>query len=102
MKKIIPVILIITLLLPTYILLASSPNSNDVPSYYKKVLINSGDTLISISSDYNTSSMSNKDFVRYIKNFNGLKSNDIYYGNFIIIPIFDNDTYNVAKNTNFQ
>ncbi len=103
MKKIIFIILLIIFILPNYILLGSTKNSLQ-PTHYEKVLIKSGDSLYSISYTYNTSNMTDKEFVKYIKKFNGLKSNDIYYGNSIIIPMYDgvDNIYEYADSESFN
>ncbi len=55
---------------------------------YETVKIYEGDCLSLIAEQHNTSNMSNKEFVKYLKNFNNLKSDTIYYGNNILVPIF--------------
>ncbi len=56
---------------------------------YENVNIESGDCLSLIAQEYNTSNMSDKDFTKYLKTFNNLKTDTIYYGDSILVPIFE-------------
>ncbi len=67
---------------------SSISNSSTQIVRYENVYINSGDCLSTIAEEYNTSSMSTKEFTKYIKEFNNLKTDTIYYGNNILVPIY--------------
>lgn len=56
---------------------------------YETVSIEEGDCISVLAQKYNTSNMTTKQFTKYIKDFNNLKSDTIYYGNSILIPIFE-------------
>ncbi len=56
---------------------------------YENVNIENGDCLSQIAMDYNTSDMTTDEFINYLKTFNNLKSDTIYYGNSILIPIYE-------------
>ncbi len=55
---------------------------------YESVQINEGDCLSVIAESYNTTDMSTKEFTNHIKQFNNLKTDTIYYGNNILVPIY--------------
>lgn len=55
---------------------------------YENIEINDGDCLSVIAEKYNTSDLSTKEFTKYLKKFNNLKSDTIYYGDSILVPIF--------------
>lgn len=59
------------------------------PSSYESVQINNGDTLWDIAKEYNTCSLSTKDFVDEIKSVNGLTSDYIKDGNYILVPVYE-------------
>lgn len=56
--------------------------------YYEEILIQSGDTLWSLAEKYNAGSMSTKDYVEYIMEFNHMKSDFIKQGSHLVIPVF--------------
>ncbi len=56
---------------------------------YENVSIENGDCLSQIATEYNTSDMTTEEFINYLKTFNNLKSDTIYYGNNILIPIYE-------------
>ncbi len=60
--------------------------------YYKSVLIENGDTLWSIASEHKAPDMDTKAFVEEIRKMNGLNSNIITIGNYLIVPYYSNDS----------
>ncbi len=96
MNKIMSIVAIafFVVLVSTTVIFAQSLSENNVVSQkaiirYENVKIDEGDCLSVIAEENNTSELSTKDFTRYIKKFNNLKSDTIYYGDSILIPIFD-------------
>lgn len=96
MNKLISTIFVASfaVIISTTIIFASTesmlqPSSDKKIVKYENVSIHKGDCLSTIALEYNTSDMSTKDFVDYIKNFNNLKTDTIYYGNNILVPIFE-------------
>ncbi len=67
---------------------ATTVSSNKTIVRYENVYINEGDCLSVIAESYNTTELSTKEFTKYIKDFNNLKTDTIYYGNNILVPIF--------------
>ncbi|WP_058485482.1 cell division suppressor protein YneA [Defluviitalea phaphyphila] len=55
---------------------------------YKQVRIKKGDTLWDIAKEYKPENQSINQYINYIKEFNNMKSYDIYAGDNIIIPIY--------------
>lgn len=97
---IINIIVAITVILSTSAIFADTTNyKNNTQSIdttisksivrYETVSIQNGDCLSVIAEKHNTSNMSTSDFIDYIKTFNNLKSDTIYFGNSILIPIFE-------------
>lgn len=96
MKKIIFTIVIsfIIIISTTVIFAGSSPVynkevSNEKIVKYENVYIEEGDCISLIAEQYNTSSMSTSEFTKYLKKFNNLRNDKIYYGDNILIPIFE-------------
>lgn len=82
-------------ILSTTVLFASNitinmPKPTQQITRYESVYINKGDTLSNICEEHNTSSLSTYEFTKYVKIFNNMKSDTIYYGDKILIPIFNN------------
>jgi hypothetical protein len=56
--------------------------------------IQKGDTLWKIASDYMSEDYDNiNDYIEEIKNSNGLLTDEIHAGNYIIVPYYTNDSY---------
>lgn len=56
---------------------------------YEQVHISRGDTLWEIAKKYKPKNKSINKYVSYIKEFNHMKSNDIYAGDTLIIPVYN-------------
>jgi len=67
---------------------AESDGKAPMFKYYKSVLIDSGDTLWSIAAENKTSGMDTEDVVEEIKKMNGLRSDSITAGNYLIVPYY--------------
>lgn len=67
---------------------AESDGKAPMLKYYKSVLIDSGDTLWSIAAENKTSGMDTEDVVEEIKKMNGLRSDSITAGNYLIVPYY--------------
>lgn len=59
--------------------------------YYKSILIENGDTLWSIATEHKAPDMDTKSFVNEIKKMNGLSSDRITTGNYIVVPYYSNE-----------
>lgn len=85
-------IIIFIVIISTTVLFASSSSNSSKNELqivrYESVLINEGDCLSTICEKYNTSLMSTSAFTKYVKSFNNLKNDTIYYGDSILVPIF--------------
>ncbi len=94
MKKIMTIFVIVTflVLISTTVIFAQAFNINNIQHdniiRYESVEIKRGDCLSLIAHEYNTSTLSTKEFTKYLKKFNNLKTDTIYYGNNILVPIF--------------
>lgn len=96
MKKIIFTIVIsFIIIISTTVIFAGSLSaynkeiSSEKIVKYESVYIEEGDCISLIAEQYNTSSMSTSEFTKYLKKFNSLRNDKIYYGNNILIPIFE-------------
>ena len=56
---------------------------------YESIQIDKGDTLWSLAEEYRSDNISTNDFVKEIKDINGLSSDYINEGNYLIIPIYE-------------
>lgn len=61
--------------------------------YYKSIMISSGDTLWTIAQDYidREHYHSLPDYIREIKRLNGMKGDNINYGEHLIVPYYDTE-----------
>ncbi|MBQ7077763.1 MAG: LysM peptidoglycan-binding domain-containing protein [Lachnospiraceae bacterium] len=58
---------------------------------YSSVMVEEGDTLYSIARKYSTEYPGSTDaFIREVRTVNNLNSDNIYAGQYIIIPVFNN------------
>lgn len=56
---------------------------------YEKVVVNPGDTLWAIGTEYKPEGMDIRDYVNQIQRINGLSSSDIQVGQMLNLPYFD-------------
>lgn len=56
---------------------------------YEKVVVEPGDTLWAIGSEYKPEGMDIRDYVNQIQHINGLSSSDIQVGQLLNLPYFD-------------
>ena len=61
--------------------------------YYKSIMIDNGDTLWSIALENKIPDMDTKSFVEEIKSINGLRSDSITSGNYLIVPYYSSEFY---------
>lgn len=60
--------------------------------YYKSIVVNYGDTLWTIASEYKGAEYKSADeYIMEVKRMNGLKDDSITAGNYLIIPYFSNE-----------
>ncbi len=59
--------------------------------YYKSILIENGDTLWSIATEHKAPAMDTKALVEEIKKMNGLGSDHITTGNYLVVPYYSNE-----------
>jgi LysM domain. len=59
--------------------------------YYKSILIENGDTLWSIAMEHKAPDMDTKALVAEIKKMNGLSSDHITTGNYLVVPYYSNE-----------
>ena len=93
-------VILITLLISLGILLGSSMNAlasskADVSSYYKyytSVKIEEGDTLWSMADEYiGNFNLSKAEYIKEICQINDISKNEIYAGDYIVIPYYSNE-----------
>lgn len=70
---------------------AQTDNKETVFKYYKSILIESGDTLWSIASEYKSPDMDTTTFLEEIKRMNGLANDNIIMGNYLIVPYYSSE-----------
>ena len=70
---------------------AESDGKERMFKYYKSVLIDSGDTLWSIAVENKTPGTDTEDVVEEIKKINGLHSDGITSGNYLIVPYYSKE-----------
>lgn len=62
--------------------------------YYKSVQISAGDTLWGIAADYMTEEYSSvHDYIREVKDINGIQNDQITNGSSIVIPYYSEDLH---------
>ena len=66
---------------------------NDVPvyKYYKSIVIEEGDSLWSIANEYNYHTVDVHDYVKELKELNGLTSETIHAGQHLLITYYDTE-----------
>ncbi|MFV0504361.1 MAG: LysM peptidoglycan-binding domain-containing protein [Lachnospirales bacterium] len=62
--------------------------------YYKEVKVQVGDTFSKIAFENNTSNLNTYEFSAFLQEFNNYSSEDIYVGETIIVPIYE-DTHSL-------
>lgn len=75
--------------------LSNAKDNADAAShkYYKSLMISSGDTLWTIAQEYIDTDHydSLHDYINEIKRLNGMRGDDINYGEYLIVPYYDTD-----------
>ena len=61
--------------------------------YYKSIVIEKGDSLWSIAKQYNHESLNNHDYVKELKELNGLTSETIHAGQHLLITYYDTELH---------
>ena len=80
-----PVFLLVLFVVPERT--AAAGNASDSRYQISSVLIEEGDTLWSLASEYYTDEFSSvADYLIEIKRMNGISSDTLYAGNYILIP----------------
>ena len=83
---------IITIVILLSMLFASTPKitfaENESVRVYTSVMIEEGDTLWDIAVRYAVPGQNVSTFVSEIKDVNGLKTDRIYSGNYLIVPVY--------------
>lgn len=61
------------------------------PKYYKSIIVSKDDTLWSIAKEYMDQEYydSINDYIMEVRNMNSLSDDDIYYGEYLIIPYYN-------------
>ncbi|NLK21076.1 MAG: LysM peptidoglycan-binding domain-containing protein [Epulopiscium sp.] len=73
---------------------SSTGNQRNSPiERYEQISIRRGDSLWKIAQNHKPQDLSTSKYVAYIKEFNHLKSNELYAGDSIIIPIYKPHEY---------
>ena len=88
-KRVVALGITILLILGVYFTPTGVNASTKEATSYESIHIDKGDTLWSIAKEYNTSDISTNDLVKEIKEINGLSSDYITEGNYIIIPVYE-------------
>ena len=86
-KRILFVLMVLGMVLGATRLVPGESQNAEPAVYYQEVLIRSGDTLWSLAEAYNRSSMSTKDYVAYIMEFNHMGSEFLREGMHLVIPV---------------
>lgn len=87
--------LILTLSLTVNSFLSNAKTSKEMPyKYYKSIMIEEGDTLWSIASQNlnNESNITISSYIKEIMKMNGLQSDRITAGMYLVIPYFSSDS----------
>ena len=64
-------------------------NQPQMTKYYKSIVIQPGDTLWSIATEYKTSSVSTKEYVEELMQMNGLHNDNITSGMKLVITYYE-------------
>ena len=69
----------------------SNAQSQDGASYkyFHKIYVESGDTLWSIASENKSDKESTTDYIKEVKSINKLKSDDLYAGQMLVVPYYE-------------
>ncbi len=87
---------IFTAIAVIFIVFTLYPNKSNAQSqdgasykYFHKIYVESGDTLWSIASENKTDKESTTDYIKEVKSINKLKSDDLYAGQMLVVPYYD-------------
>ena len=87
---------IFTAIAVIFIVFTLYPNKSNAQSqdgasykYFHKIYVESGDTLWSIASENKSDKESTTDYIKEVKSINKLKSDDLYAGQMLVVPYYD-------------
>ena len=72
---------------------SSAKDDVEYEMYYKSIEIEKGDSLWSIAKQYNHESLNNHDYVKELKELNGLTSETIHAGQHLLITYYDTELH---------
>jgi len=86
--KLLAITLVISILIPFFVISAKTNVTADAGDvYYRNVLITHGDSLWSLAEQYKPEDAPIRQYIRAVMDLNGLKSDTIYEGQYIILPV---------------
>ena len=88
MLTVITLILLIILSL-LFISKTEADSSKDYEKSFITIEIDNGDTLSSIAEEYAISPSNYKDYIEEVKLINNLKDDNIHYGCYLLIPVYN-------------
>jgi hypothetical protein len=87
---------IFTAIAVIFIVFTLYPNKSNAQSqdgasykYFHKIYVESGDTLWSIASENKSDKESTTDYIKEVKSINKLKSDDLYAGQMLVVPYYE-------------
>jgi hypothetical protein len=87
---------IFTAIAVIFIVFTLYPNKSNAQSqdgasykYFHKIYVESGDTLWSIASENKSDKESTTDYIKGVKSINKLKSDDLYAGQMLVVPYYE-------------
>ena len=87
---------IFTAIAVIFIVFTLYPNKSNAQSqdgasykYFHKIYVDSGDTLWSIASENKSDKESTTDYIKEVKSINKLKSDDLYAGQMLVVPYYE-------------
>ena len=87
---------IFTAIAVIFIVFTLYPNKSNAQSqdgasykYFHKIYVESGDTLWSIASENKSDKESTSDYIKEVKSINKLKSDDLYAGQMLVVPYYE-------------
>ena len=87
---------IFTAIAVIFIVFTLYPNKSNAQSqdgssykYFHKIYVETGDTLWSIGSENKSDKESTTDYIKEVKSINKLKSDDLYAGQMLVVPYYE-------------
>ena len=86
--KLLAITLIISTLIPVFVISAKTNVAVTADGlYYRNVLIAEGDSLWSLAEEHKPGDIPIRAYIKTVMELNGLKSERIYEGDYIILPV---------------